>query len=201
MLAILIFIGIPSLIVLARFLPYLKFRISKAVYRFILTQFIFLFLIFISTILLSSYHLYWRGYRSSSFIFIGFSLATIIFYWSHPIDKVPGFLTFGSAILSFLLSGLALFLVLEIIYDYDKQLIYNDRKYRLEHTNRGFMSIEVLPKLFVKKGLVEKMYVLDSTYDDFNYGSFTEKEIPGEKIKRIEINEVKDSASAHPLRL
>ena len=189
---VLIFILIPLLILGLRYL--IKFDRKKNLKLNFMLLFLLLIMVglYISTFILSNYNIYWSGYRSTSFIFIGLTLALILFYLFYPIEKLNILMTLTLYLLIFLSSGVSIFLSWEIKDDYDKQLFYLDTKYRLEETDRGMMRLAKLPKLFVKKGIFEKRYLLDTVYDNPNFSYAAEYYIPKDKVTKIEINEVEN---------
>ena len=190
MIVILIFVVTPLLILGIRHL--LKFDRNKnqKLNLIFLGFLLFMVGLYISTFILSNYNLYWSGYRSTSFIFIGLTLTLILFYWLYPIEKLNILLNLSLYLFIFISSGIAIFLSWEIKDEYDKQLFYLDSKYRLEETEIGLMRVPKLPKLFVKNGLIEKKYLLDTIYDNPNYSYPTQYYIPREKIILIKIKEI-----------
>jgi hypothetical protein len=114
---------------------------------------------------LDNHHIYFRGYRSTSIIFILICLTGIILNLFYPSVKnlVAIIIISIQAIALTICCIFAFFLTWEVVADYDDQLYYNDSKYRLEETSRGIMRSCGLPSLFVKNGIFEKKYELNKT--------------------------------------
>jgi hypothetical protein len=117
--------------------------------------------LFCLALILSKRHIYFRGYRSTSFLFIVMSFSGFLFmlFYQRRHKTTPLLAAFYFIIiLSFVLS---LLLAFEISGDYRRQLFYSDSKYRLEDTRRGINEPCSLPRLFIKKGIFEKRYELE----------------------------------------
>jgi hypothetical protein len=191
MIFLLIFIILPSLILGSRYFVNSGRRISSSFSKVILYILIFATGLYLSTFLLSEYDIYWSGYRSTSFIFIALSIILVVFYLTYPINKLTLIFSLTIYVSTFLLSGISIFLAWEIYDEYYKQLFYKDKKYRLEETERGFMRIPKLPKLFVKNGIFEKRYLIDTIYDSPKNSYVAQYYIPKEKIIKVEVLEIK----------
>ena len=115
------------------------------------------------------------------------SLIGVLYSIFSSIDKRADFLISGRLFFTISCFVLSVILTWEVIDDYNKQLYYNDNKYRLEEVCRAIMCGCEMPHLFVKYGIIEREY----TFDDMNRMCFTK-----EDIKSIRINEImKDSIS------
>ena len=99
---------------------------------------------------------YLVGYRSTSIIYLITTIAGIVYVLS---DRRFILNSFSRIMLNFIavvfMMG-SVFLALEMMDDFEKQIIYSDSKFRLEFTNRGPMSPCSLPSLFVKNGILER---------------------------------------------
>ena len=172
----------------------LWYRRNIFLFKISLLFFCFTLILYISTFILEKYNLYWRGYRSTSFIFIFFAIFSIISYWTLPVKNL--LITIPSAFLIFFLTALSTLIIFEVVGDYQNQLFYDSSKYRLEDANRGFMAPYQLPKLFVKNGLFEKRYTIDGSSDNPSKLSSAKVRISKDKIIKIEVKEYsKDKVS------
>ncbi len=188
MLLLILFI-IPALVLAMKFFaPKLSF--SLTVTKVFFWIFIMTFLFFISTQVLSKYNLFWRGYRSSSFIYLSWCLSSIFLYWVYSARNYHGIFNMLFGTLVFVLSFSGTFITFEIIDDYNKKLFYKDNKYRLEEDPGTLMYIPKLPKLFVKKGFFESRYLIDTIYDNPDFTYPTEYYVPKNKIKKIILREI-----------
>ena len=80
---------------------------------------------------------------------------------------------------------MASFLAVEVAAGYKENLYYSDTKYRLENECHGFMCACGLPTLFIKKGLLEKRYILETdTTDKKGYSCFTKRDINSISIQK-----------------
>jgi len=124
-------------------------EVSRIVYLVFLV--LFLFLLFLEK---KNYFL--AGYRSTSIAYLIVTVSAITYIL---LDRRPILHSFKRTLLHLiaiiLMIGSA-FLILEMVDDYKKQLVYSDSKFRLEFTARGLMSPCGLPLLFVKNGIVER---------------------------------------------
>lgn len=123
-----------------------------------ISRLVFVSLVFLFSLLLaaenSNYYLV--GYRSTSIVYL---LATIGGILYTLLDRR---LIFKSLVRIFLnivavifMMGSA-FLAVEMLENFNKQMVYSDSKFRLEFTGRSPLSSCGLPVLFVKSGLIER---------------------------------------------
>lgn len=119
-------------------------------------------LLYIAALLMSRRDLYFSGYRSTSIIFLLMwlfaGLYGVLGMRPHTLPRRLLLAVCGMG------WGLSMVLLVELLGDYRPQLIYNSPRYRLENTGRGVMNPCRLPELFVKNGLFERRYVLDSAW-------------------------------------
>jgi hypothetical protein len=176
--AILLLIAAPVFFLLLRFvLIKSKVQVSPAFNKVLFALFLLAIGLFISAIILARYNIYFKGYRSTSFIFLAMSVSGGLFYsfcHRHGNIVVGKILSLATAICLSLSGPLAY----ELAYDYAPQLVYNDARYRLEETHRGVNEPCGLPKLFIKSGIFEKRYDLEET----GYGCISGKEIKSVSI-------------------
>lgn len=174
---------IPVLLIAAKIL-FVKADIylSKKPFRILLgTHLLFLLLPFL--------HLSWPGTIS-----IGEVIDLPVSLSLQP--DLPGLLRYGyikQTITAFFLIPLyvefvcATILVTDVAESYKKELYYTDDKYRLENTDRFIMAHPSLPALFVKEGLFEKRYNIDTIRSPYrlsidNIKKIVVKELTGSRL-------------------
>ena len=116
--------------------------------------------LFASTIILAEKNIYYRGYRSSSFIFLFMGLCGFVFCLFVKRNE----LKIISSIIAFIQLFLSGILLLEMIVDYKSQLYYDDKKYRIEDVSRGIMRAGAHLNLFVKEDIIEHQYEIFDNY-------------------------------------
>jgi hypothetical protein len=160
MLIIILLLVIALVFISARYL-FSKARIYLPVtaYRILMGIHLFLLLMAISTFILSSYNIYWRGYRSTSFIIIATAITGLLCVWLY---KGKPFFVF--IILVFIQTLFATVVVLDMTDNYKSGLYYNDNKYRLEYSSHFISKFVSLPNLFIKNGFFERRIVLGDKY-------------------------------------
>jgi hypothetical protein len=160
---LLAFLLIALLLVFARYLFVNRgIYLPDTVFRILLVIHCCFLAMTISTFVLSNYNLYWRGYRSTSIIIILTAFTGLLCIW---LSKRKPYLIFVFFVLIEIM--LSVILVFFTADSYTKDLYYNDAKYRLENTQQIMMAHPSLPDLFVKKGLFEKKYILNSKLEPF----------------------------------
>lgn len=155
--SIAVFIGIRY------FISTRQFRVFRKVAVITFYFFLFLTLIFISTVIMSRDGIYYWGYRSSSWIFIAMTFLGVLFFLMRPDGKSlrPLYLLPFSGTL--LCVGLSSLLVFGVLWNYKSDLVYKDDRFRLERTG-WFISPCGLPTLFVKNGFLENKYHYITNY-------------------------------------
>jgi hypothetical protein len=84
------------------------------------------------------------------------------------------------------------FLVIEMLEDFEKQLIYSDSRFRLESINKVPMSPCGLPVLFIKTGLVErkcKIMKPDTCISETDISSINIKDIDSGYLVRYSLTD------------
>jgi len=111
------------------------------------------------SILLYFYGLSFRGYDSTSIIFISSVGTGIPFYLFRKKE-------FLGPALNYILIGICTFSVPSFVAftyytfaTYKDDVYYQDDTYRLQQTFKGIMAPKTFPDLFVKKGIIEKRYI------------------------------------------
>jgi hypothetical protein len=111
------------------------------------------------SILLYFYDLSFRGYDSTSIIFISSVGTGIVFYLLRKKE-------FLKPVLNYMLIGICTFSVPSFVActyytltTYKDDVYYEDDTYRLQKTFKGIMGPKTFPDLFVKKGIIEKRYI------------------------------------------
>lgn len=99
---------------------------------------------------------YLVGYRSTSIVYLITAISGIVYSLS---DRRSIFKSFERIFLNLVavifMMGSA-FLAIEMLENFNKQMVYSDSKLRLEFTSRAPLSPCGLPVLFVKSGLIER---------------------------------------------
>jgi len=128
-------------------------------FRILIGTHLCLFLMTLSAFVLSSYNIYWRGYRSTSIIIIATAFTGLLCVWLYKGKPFGLFMIFVS-----IQTFVASILVGDINSNYRGNLFYNDKHFRLENTDRFLMAHPVLPDLFIKNGFFEKRVILKNDY-------------------------------------
>lgn len=123
-----------------------------------ISRLVFVSLAFLLSILLAAENInyYLVGYRSTSIVFLITAVAGIMYTLSDRRLILNSFERIFLNLLAVIFMMGSAFLVLEMIEDYDKQMVYSDSKFRLEFTGRAPLSPCGLPVLFVKNGIIER---------------------------------------------
>ena len=176
---ILFIIIISSLPIILRHFIINKININERLNNVFMWFTIIFSIILIITIIMSNYNIYWRGYKSTTYLLITTNIVGIIYYIT---DKKILRKSSNKILLSlFLFLGIAIstLICLESFNNYKSKKYYNNKKYRIENTFNGIISMYRLPNLFVKNGIIEKRYNL----------KYTENE--GEVFFKEDINDIK----------
>ena len=111
------------------------------------------------SMLLYFYDLSFRGYDSTSIIFICSVGTGIPFYLLRKKE-------FLKPVLNYILIGICTFSVPSFVActyytltTYKDDVYYEDDTYRLQRSFKGIMGPKTFPDLFVKKGIIEKRYI------------------------------------------
>jgi hypothetical protein len=158
-----VFILIALVFVGARFLfKNAGIYLPAALFRILLGIQFCLLLLSVSTFVLAEYNIYWRGYRSTSFIIIATAITGLLCFWLYKGKSFGPFI-----FIVFVETFIAAIVVFDMDGSYTESLYYNDNKFRLENTDRFIMAHPCLPDLFVKEGLFEKQYKLNRIYPPY----------------------------------
>lgn len=123
-----------------------------------ISRLVFVSLAFLFSILLAAENnnYYLVGYRSTSIVYLITAIAGIVYTLS---DRRSIFNSFERIFLNLVavifMIGSA-FLAIEMLENFNKQMVYSDSKFRLEFTGRLPLSACGLPVLFVKSDLIER---------------------------------------------
>jgi hypothetical protein len=130
-------------------------ELSKKITRPLLIIHLLLTALFVLSLFLTLNGLSFRGYRSTSWIFLTMTIFGAFFFILRPNTinmKAILVFPFMWTILSI---GLSALLISCVMIDYKCDLVYSDKKYRLERTG-WFITPCKLPSLFIKRGVFEK---------------------------------------------
>lgn len=127
---------------------------------------VILFLMVASSLFMSEFNWYWRGYKTTVFLFIALN---IFWIWNYVIT------TFNLKLYQIFVE-IILFIVLVIstticvynLIDYNRDKLYSDKNYRIENLDGFMITADRLPHLIIKKGLFEKRK--DLYYQNKNIG-------------------------------
>jgi hypothetical protein len=154
--------------------------------KIVFITYILLIILYFAALGAGRFNYYIKGYLSTSIVFLLMTLSGIV-YWL--VDRSKVLTSFLRAILfcfTIVTISFSTFLTFELFYDYNKQLVYNDRRYRLEETGRGIMSPCGFPALFVKSSFLERKYRLSDGETDYCLS----KRIIAVKLQRVNIKQV-----------
>jgi hypothetical protein len=129
-----------------------------------LAMYSFFLLLFVSGCFLAKYGIYYRGYRSSSIIFIAMSFSGFAFWLLYQKQNDASSISTMLFLKNLTCVFLAALLLWEVADEYKAQLFYTDTKYRLEDNRRGINEPGSFPDLYVKDGIFERIIRLDSGY-------------------------------------
>lgn len=135
--------------------------------------FLLFFCLYVLSIFLSMRNIYFAGYRSMSFLFLAmsfFALLFLLFFLCRAGARLFKGLFATFAIVFFIFS---VFLSVQLSGDFERDLLYEDGRYRLEYPLRGFMEPCHLPVLFIKNGVFERKHI----FENENEGCFTKDEV------------------------
>lgn len=155
MLLILFLLAVPILVYGLRAVMKKNEEFTKVakVSRLVFISLVFLFLGLLS---IENLNYYLIGYRSTSIVYLGATIAGITYTLSDRRFILNSFKrTILNLIAVILMMGSG-FLVIEMLEDFEEQLIYSDSRFRLESIDRAPMSPCGLPVLFIKTGLFER---------------------------------------------
>ena len=187
MLAFLLLILVPFLFLITRSALGESNQKQISVRRYSLYFHLILISFYFLTIYLEGYNYYIKGYRSTSILFISMTIAGIT-YWLVDRDKV---VTHFFRLIGFCFTVLtvisSVFLLIELFSDYNNQLYYNDKDYRLEDTRRGINEPCILPILFVKSNIYERKYTPN---DSTNLRCINKRDLLKIEIKKITQNQI-----------
>lgn len=133
--------------------------------------------ILLTTLIMASFNFYWRGFLSTSIILVITCFVTLLYYFY--INKLSHFLgSFISLYLFFLISSTQLIIMYSIV-TFNNRVFYDDSNYRIEDTFNGILAHQQLPKLFVKKNLLERKYIEEegSPWKSLNKANYKSVEI------------------------
>lgn len=99
---------------------------------------------------------YLVGYRSTSIVYLITTIAGIVYVLSDRRYILNSFSRIILNLIAVVFMMGSVFLAVEMMEDFDKQIVYSDSKFRLEFTNRAPISPCSLPSLFVKNGILER---------------------------------------------
>ena len=140
---------------------------KRPVRKIVFAVYIVLIVLYFAALYAGKYNYYIKGYRSTSILFLLMTLSGII-YWIADRNKViTGFLRVILFCFTVITIFFSTFLSFELVSDYKRQLVYNDKKYRLEETGRSIMNPCGLPALFVKNSFFEQEYMLADKERDY----------------------------------
>ena len=145
------------------------FKATKQMQSVTAALLIFSIGLYISSIILSEKNIYFRGYRSTTFIFLFMNAMGFIFCLVYsPKAYTAKNLMFLFYLIIIPCSIISSYLVFELS-DYNRNLIYDNGNYRLENAKR-FISPASLPNLYIKNGIFEKKFTIpiDSYIEDLN---------------------------------
>ena len=175
---LLLFIGFGAIVLLVRFLlQKLKIILPKKYFKVLLIAHLFFAFLFIVAVIISNYNIYFRGYRSHSFIFITACFTGIFVYWFAPKAKWAYVL----GVISFFEIIVVLILLKNLSHDF---VFYNTNNFRIE---ANVLENRPLPIFFVKKGLLERKI---SLYENCFF-DFTEDKIDSINVEQLSIDTVK----------
>jgi hypothetical protein len=133
--------------------------VSNKASRILLTIHLVPVVLLLISIVFYFYDLSFRGYDSTSIIFMSSVATGIPFYLLRKKE-------FLKPILNYILIGICSFSVPSFVVctyftltNYKAKVYYEDDTYRLQRTFKGIMSSKTFPDLFVKKGIIEKRYI------------------------------------------
>ncbi|WP_153798825.1 hypothetical protein [Foetidibacter luteolus] len=126
--------------------------------KFFLSIHIIMIILYVIVLVASEHNYYLRGYRSTSILFLLMTLTGVIFWLLDRREVFGSYFRTALFVVSLIFMACSGILVVEVTHDYDKQLFYEDEKYRMENTDRGIMATCHLPDLFVKHFLYERKY-------------------------------------------
>lgn len=130
-----------------------KFTKAIKVNRIVFVSMIVLF----STLLaIENINYYLVGYRSTSIVYLFTAITGIICTLSDRRFILNSFKRIILNLIAVIFMMGVVFLIVEMLEDFNKQMIYSDSKFRLESTGKAPMSPRGLPSLFVKNGLFER---------------------------------------------
>ncbi|MBC7449990.1 MAG: hypothetical protein H7259_00720 [Cytophagales bacterium] len=117
--------------------------------------------VLIACVILSFYDLVFRGYNSTSIIYILMVGTGIPFYLFRSKTFLPGFLNVLLSIFCAITVPLFVWCTFVIITDDKEDVFYEDDTYRLENTYNGPLGAKTFPDLFVKNKITEKKYTIE----------------------------------------
>lgn len=118
--------------------------------------FVSLIVLFSTLLTIENINYYLVGYRSTSIVYLFTAISGLVYTLSDRrfiLTSIKRIIL--NSIAAVFMMGVV-FLVVEMLEDFNKQMIYSDSRFRLESTGKGPLSPCGLPKLFVKNGLFER---------------------------------------------
>ncbi len=138
---------------------------------------VILFLMVASSLFMNEYNWYWRGYKTTVYLFIGL---TFFWIWNYVITSFQNkFYQIFIEVILFLALVISTTICVYNLIDYGNNRIYEDKLYRLETFNGIISRGDILPDLYIKKGLFEKKMIL---YPKVEYFGLHKSEVETCKI-------------------
>ena len=150
-----------------------KVDFSSKILRIIFILHLVFWFLLLMALILSCWNLYFRGYKSTTIIFNFIGWTGLFLYLFHKKETVPKFVHVSTYLFALSIGVITIFTTYDLLISNRRDIYYNDSKYRLELTFKGILAIAPPPDLFIKFGILEKRYDLNSKY------------IPKEKVKNI----------------
>lgn len=141
--------------------------------------------ILISSIIMSFQEVYWRGYKSTTYILI-LTIFSGSIYYIIASNSLIGIMKKAYSILLTLGMFISIIICLESFNRFEEKNYYSNSNYRLENTFNGIIAPYQLPKLFVKNGLIENRY--DLNFKENEWEIFFKSDIDSVDINRRKNN-------------
>lgn len=142
--------------------------------------FVSLAILFSILVAIEKNNYYLIGYRSTSIVYLAATIAGIVYALSDRRFILKSVKRIVLNLFAVVLMMGSVFLVVTMVGDFNRQLIYSNSRFRLESITNMPMSPCGLPVLFVKNGILERrsrMITPDTCVSELNIASVEIKEL------------------------